>query len=224
MNKLSIKIFKLAILLGIAVTFTGCNTLFQNDTPYYKISALTKDYCNFEKGTQWVYQNDSTNAVDTIEIDNVNSYVAYHTVDATSSTSFRYDVIEMNYKTNGLNFVKGTIYAGADTNDLYRIFFSDTTFLLALAPGFPTGDPQLLGGQEGVYTNKDVIPDMTLNGLHFTDILHSQEKVALDGGDTTRYELYLAPQYGLVKWTKTYQGNTVSYSLKAATIKKPVGN
>jgi len=61
---------------------------------------------------------------------------------------------------------------------------------------------------------------MTMNGIDFSDVYHTEEKVAPYGGDTTRYEFYFAPKYGLVKWTKSFQGNTESYSLKAAYLKQ----
>jgi len=149
MNKHSIKIVKLSILLVIGISFASCNGLFKNNTPYYKVSALMKQYCYFDAGSKWVYLNDSTGAFDTLEIDNVSSFIAFHSQDPTTD-AFSYDAIEMNFKSNVFDFSKGGLYAGApaDNNtasDMYRIFYTgDTTFQLALAPGYAMGESQIL--------------------------------------------------------------------------------
>ncbi|MBN2639048.1 MAG: hypothetical protein JXR65_08170 [Bacteroidales bacterium] len=219
MNKHSTNLFILAVLITVA-SLSGCNSLFQNDTPYYKISQPMKDYCYFDKGSFWVYQNDSTGVSDSVIVSDINSYIAFHAVDA-NTAAFNYDVIETSYDTNTFVHTTG-IYAGKPGDNgqsgLYRIFYTSTNFVLAFAPEYNVGEAQLLGGQEGVYTNIDSTVSLSFNGYNFTNVYHTQEKVSIDGSDTTWYDFYFAPHYGLVKWVKSYQGSTESYSLKSSDL------
>lgn len=217
MNKHSTNFFILVLFITVA-SLSGCNSLFKNDTPYYKISQSMKNYCYFEKGSFWIYQNDSTGVVtDSVIVSDINSYIAFHALDA-NSAAFNYDAIEASYNTNPLVYMTG-IYAGKPGGNgqggLYRIFFTKDTFALAMAPGFNIGEPQLIGGMEGVYTNIDSAASLSFNGFNFSDVFHTQEKVSMNGADTTRFDFYFAPHYGLVKWVKSYHGTTASYSLKS---------
>lgn len=223
MNKHNTNLVILFVLAAVAVAFSGCNSVFKSDVPYYKLSQTMKDYCYFNKGSVWAYQNDTTGVIDTLKVGDINPYIAFHSLD-NKSTVFNYDVIEMIYNDNHLFFGSSSIYAAPPKDNghsgLYRIFYYDSTFSLAFAPGYKVGEPQLFGGQEGIYTNIDSSASMSFNGFNFSGVYQTQEKVALTEGDTTKYEFYFAPHYGLIRWTKSYQGNTQSYSLKYADLKQ----
>ncbi|MBN2614127.1 MAG: hypothetical protein JXR71_00405 [Bacteroidales bacterium] len=221
MNKHSTNLIILAFLTAVAVFVSGCNSIFKSNTPYYKLSPTMKEYCFFDTGSYWVYQNDSTGISDTIKAGDIASYVAYHAQNDISP-SFSYDVVETLYDTNSFNFASSGIFAGPDgasgQGGLYRIFFTDSTFVLAFAPGYKFGEEQLLGGMEGIYTNVDSIPNMSFNGMNFTSIYHTREKAVFAQGDTTNFDFYFAPKYGLIRWIRSYKGDTASFSLKAANL------
>lgn len=219
MNKLSIKFLTLTSLIIIIICFFSCNKAFKTDIPYYKITDSLKLYTYFQEGSKWIYLNDTTKNLDSIEIDKVENDNAYHAADNVDG-EFNYEIIELNYLPNVFNLSKGVLYAGPlldnfKNSEVYRLIYTDSSFILPFAPGYPLGTIQNFGGQEGVYRNIEIIPSMTLNGIDFSNVYHTEEEVT-DGDQVTYYEFYFAPKYGLVKWTKTNTTNTESYSLKAA--------
>lgn len=224
MNKHTTNLVILFFLAAVTIAFSGCNGVFNSSVPHYTLSQTMKDYCYFNKGSVWVYQNDTTGVTDSLAVGDINSYIAFHAADNKSSSAFNYDVVEMIYTGNQLKIGSSSMYAGPPEANgqggLYRIFYNDSSFLLAFAPGYKIGDSQLLGGYEGVFTNIDSTVTLSFNGFNFSDVYHTQEKVALTEGDTTQYEFYFAPHYGLVRWTKTHQNTTQSYSLKSADLKQ----
>lgn len=219
MSKHSTKLVILTLLVSL-IALSGCGKLSQNSTIYYKISQTMKDYCYFDKGSFWIYQNDSTGVTDSVIVTDINSYIAFHPLDA-SGNAYSYNVIEATYNNNPYIKLTG-LYAGEPgvngKSGMYRIFYTKDTFALALAPGFKIGEPQLLGGQEGVYTNIDSAVSLSINGLNFNNVYHTREKVSLQNGDTTQTDFYFAPHYGLVKWIISHQGKTLSYSLKSSQL------
>ncbi len=202
----------------LLLAFGACNT-GKNADPYYKISDEFKQYCLFQKGSQWVYQNDTTKGLDTLKTDDLQSYVAFHSPDNTAGP-YSFDVVDMIYDTaNRINFFKGSITAGNPTTgtgsmtDLYWLFFKNGNYLLAFAPGFPEGEEQRLGNNPGFYTNIDKLPNFDLNGKNYADVYHTQVKKTEGTSDTVTYQFYFALHYGLIKWTRSVKGVTESYSL-----------
>jgi len=219
----SMKVLRIIVLVVIGFSISACNINTMDNTPYYHITQVFKDYCFYKKGSSWTYQNDQTGTTYTITIKDLNTYVGFQ-VKNSQSDAYSYDAIEMLYDTNKLELNKSLISAGPtptdgeSSNDLYRIFWNDGSFLRAFAPGFPMGEEQQLGGQEGLYTNLDLLPDYTVNNKDYSNVYHSQIVRAETESDSARYEFYFAPHTGLIKWLKVFKGVTTSYSLKDAQI------
>ncbi len=217
------KSFIFIVLVGCGFSFAACNITSSNSTPYYHFSKTAQDYCLFSKGTNWTYKNDQTGTTYKISINKLNSYVGFH-VKNPLTNAYSYDAVEMQYDSNGLQLSKALITAGptlagnTEANDLYRIFWNDSSFILAFAPGYTMGEEQRLGGEEGLYTNLEVLSTFSVNNKEFSNVYHTQVIKAENNADSARYEFYFAPHNGLIKWMKVYKGVTISYSLQSDSI------
>jgi hypothetical protein len=104
---------------------------------------------------------------------------------------------------------------------LLRVFIAsstDTTFVLAFEPQYKLRQPQLLGGQEGIYTNMEIMPYYYAGQKKYNNVYHSRDKFpkVVNGNQTTdsvTMNFYIAEHYGIIKWTTAYKGDTTSYSL-----------
>lgn len=221
------------ILLVVGLSFGGCNSLFKGNNPYYKISAEFKNFCYFDAGSQWTYQNDSTGTQYNVTVKSINSYVGFQASNATNQP-FNFDVIEMRLDTNAFDMIKENIYATnpisiPDTtklNDLFRLFYAhgiDTTFVLAFAPQYKLQQPELLGGQEGIYTNMEILPYYLIGQTRYNNVYHSRDVFpemvnGVASNDSVTMNFYIAEHYGIIKWTSLYKGKTTSYSLVSSDL------
>jgi hypothetical protein len=208
--------------------FSGCSKLFNgsNSNPYYKIPQQFKNYCFFDKGSQWTYQDDATGKTYNVTVGSLGSSIAFQSQNP-STPAYSYDVIQMKMDSNALNITKENVYATrilSDTtymNGLLRVFFAngaDTSFVLAFAPQYPLRKPQLLGGQEGVYTNMEIMPYYFAGQQKYNNVYHSRDKFPkiVNGKQTTdsvTMNFYIAEHYGIIKWSTAYKGDTTTYSL-----------
>ncbi len=214
---------KFLFLFAASVFLTSCN-LNKDTNPYYKISSQFKQYCLFQKQSKWTYQNDTDNSMHDLTLDDVNAYIGFQ-VSNNVSGPYNFDVVDMFYDTtNSMHIIKASINAGnpstgsGEMNGLYWLFFSKQDYLLAFAPGFPMGVEQRLGTKPGLYTNVAKLATFTLNGKNYTDVYHTQVRKTEGTPDTVNYQFYFAPHYGLIKWTRSVNGQTTSYSLKQSDL------
>ncbi len=230
MNKHSIKFLGVLLLLASGFLFNGCNSLFKGNNPYYKVTPEFKNFCYFNAGSEWTYQNDSTGVPFKIRVNRINTFVGFQ-VQNPSTPSYSFDVIEMLLDSNNVHMTKESIFATnihSDTsrmNDLYRIFYSDSTFTLAFAPQYPLRKTQILGGMEGLYTNMEILPYYLVQGKKYDNVYHSQDQFPkfINGSqtnDSITMNFYIAEHYGIIKWTVFYKGKTSSYSLINSNLKQ----
>jgi hypothetical protein len=219
----NLKAFIFITLAAIGFLLGACNVTPGDSTPYYHISSLFRNYCLFNVGTSWTYQNEQSGETYEVKVKELNSYIGFHIKDQFAE-AYSYDAVEIFYDTNTLQLSKSLISAGptpadgVESNDLYRIFWNDGSFILAFAPGYKIGEEQRLGGQEGLYTNLEVLGSYTAGNQTYNDVYHSQVIRPETDVDSARYEFYMAPHKGLIQWIKVYKGKTTTYSLKSATI------
>jgi len=214
---------KILFLFAAGIFLTSCN-LNKDTNPYYKISSQFKQYCLFQKQSKWTYQNDADNSLHDLTLNDVNAYIGFQ-VSNNVSGPYNFDVVDMFYDTtNSMHIIKTSINAGnpstgsGEMNGLYWLFFSKQDYLLAFAPGFPMGVEQRLGTKPGLYTNVAKLATFTLNGENYTDVYHTQVRKTEGTPDTVNYQFYFAPHYGLIKWTRSVNGQTTSYSLKQSNL------
>ncbi|MBE0651405.1 MAG: hypothetical protein IH595_11255 [Bacteroidales bacterium] len=230
MNKYS---FKLLVFIGLITApflFEGCNSLFKGNNPYYKVTSQFRNFCYFNNGSEWTYQNDSTGIPFKLAVNDINTYVGFQSQNP-STPSFSYDVIEMLLDSNSMNMTKEVVSATnilSDTttmNSLLRIFYADSSFVLAFAPQYPLRETQIIGGAEGLYTNMEIMPYYNVLGKKYDNVYHSQDKFPkiINGtytNDSVTMDFYIAEHYGIIKWTALYKGKTSSYSLVSSDLKQ----
>lgn len=228
MTKHSIKGLALLGLITVAIVSGGCNKLFKGNNAYYHVTPEFKNFCYFNTGSQWTYQNDSTGVPFNLTVNDINTYIGFQPQNS-NTPSFSYDVIEMLMDSNSMNISKEAISATnilTDTtrmNDLLRIFYTDSSFVLAFAPQYTLRVPQIIGGQEGIYTNMEIMPYYLVLGKKYNNVYHSRDKFPkiVNGTYTTdsvTMDFYIAEHYGIIKWTSQYLGKTSSYSLVSSNL------
>jgi len=190
---------------------TNTNTI----TPYYTVSDDFANYCWFETGSYWVFQNDSTLLSDTIKIIDVLDSKRFHN----QGEAFNYQAIELYTNVNTFNITKHEITAGTydanldKMNSLLRIYKNDGTYHLAFLPQYPMGEEINLGDQIGTYTNIEIIDIFNLNNLTYNAVYHTRVKVSIN--NTVEYNYWIAKNHGLIKATIKIDDQTSSISSKS---------
>ncbi len=198
--------------------FTSCTKNSVRELPYYTISQTMKSYCQFNEGSFWIYQNDSTLTADSVK---VLASVNYSGLDS-DQLDYRYDVIEMSFIQDQSLMVKGEISAGDyypqtdEVNDTYRIYFPNGRYLTILSPRYPIGHEHIYGENEGLYTNLGKIASMEINGKTYVDVYHTQVIDVTENNN--HYEFFVAKNYGLIKWTKKTTVTTESHSVTTSLL------
>lgn len=226
MKKIATVIFLLALVFSI-----GCNTKPvpkpspEPTKPDYDFSNLSKDYLLFLPGSFWVFQDDSTTALDTLTLYSSKDEIRKQNPGTTSEFSYR--AMWKFFSDNGLglfkeeSFAVNTHVATTVPNSSERLYFSEDSYKIAFAPAYPFGNRISFGGEEGTFVNKELIPSLDLNGLNFKDVYHSLAEDYNDYvGDTVFYNFYYAKNYGLIKFSFDHKGYGHSYSLVSASVKQ----
>jgi hypothetical protein len=201
-----IKIFLICVLVG----FVSC----KKDTPYYKISDSMKQYFLYQKGSYWIYQNDSTNTIDSTYVDNISSGTQGIGDDGRHLYSF--DWITINYKSKFLqNFKIAYFCTGPNSLQIAEIYSDLDSSLMNLSDG-PTafiGNSELntltysncLGNAVFIYK---VIPSITVNDLNYSNIIYTKLKSIDSSSSNPEFysrEIYFAKNIGIIKYLETYR-------------------
>jgi hypothetical protein len=208
--------FKLLALLILAVIFIQCTK--EKGVPYLlkEITPEFKDYVAFDSSSYWIYKKENTsNVFDTVRIYQVWKDRRFH-IDVTT-TGYYYDAIEMFYNSSLTGFTKGEIaatapYQNSTMNELYRLYFNSGRYFSILMPKYPFGETQLLGVNEGNYTNVELLANKQINGRVYTEVYHTNIVDYKEAPDTTYMDYYLAKNFGLVKYTIVQPGKNINES------------
>ncbi len=203
----------LGLLLSI---ITGCfpKTNTNTITPTFEISEDFADYCWFETGSYWVFQNDSTLFTDTIKITNLVETNRFHN----EQDGFYYQAIELYTNSNSFDITRYELTAGTYTvnqgemNSLLRIYKSDASYHLVFLPQYAIGDEQIMGDEIGTYTNMEKLESFELNNKVYQDVYHTRVVISLTN---TEYHYWIAKYHSLIKATSIIDGQTSSISLKS---------
>lgn len=191
-----------------AILMASC--LKQDDvyqvTPINPISDEFKQYSAFDTNSYWVYQNEFSNAIDTARVFSVITDVRHHT-DINNPEGFRYEALEIKFRSGETGIVRTEITAGQkpstdeSMNESLRLYFVNGRYFRILMPQYEIGQTQLLGINEGNYTNLAHMDSYSLNGKTFSSVFHTQVKDYQSGSDTVVMEFFLARGYGLIKYS-----------------------
>lgn len=217
MKFIILKITNLLLISITAFVFSGCFSSSEG-VPYYTISDEFAGYCLFEEGSWWYYQNDSTQITDTVKIDEVDITKRFNP----ENIDYNYEAVEMYTSSSDLDITKYELTAGdyeataTEMNSLFRIYFGDDTYQHVFSPQYDIGEDIILGDDIGVYTNVEVIENMSVNGNSYIDIWHTRRVVSVS--TNAEYNYWIAKNYGLIKFTIELGGVTSSFSLVSSDI------
>ncbi len=212
------------ILLFLTIGFSACHkTPSGTVEPDYDISQVSKEYLIFKQGSKWTYQNDSTLQKSSLEVYSTSEEI--RTSGGGTGPQYTYKAIWIWFTNNNVNLQRGEIFAsnfdvGTNIpNSAERVYFLDGHYKIGFAPFYPFGSKINLGGEEGVFVNKELIPSMTLNGKTYTDVYHSiSEDVLQATPDTVFYHFYFAKNFGLIKYVIEKNQSVESVSLVDAQL------
>ena len=199
----------------ILFILSGCfNSNTNNSTPYYTISDEFANYCWFETGSYWVFQNDNTLVTDTIKISDVVETKRFHN----ENGGFNYQAVEMYTTSNGFDISRYEITAGnfeakqGAMNSLLRLYKYDGTYQIVFLPQYSLGEEIILGDEIGVYTNVEIMTSFELNNKTYQDVYHTKVVIS---STNSEYHYWIAKYHGLIKVTSTIDGQTSSISVKS---------
>lgn len=176
-----------------------------------KVSDEFKAYTIFDSASYWVYKKEtsSVNNIDTVRITNVFKDRRFH-IDQTEPNGFFYEAVEMYYKSSMTGITKGEITAGSPVgnstmNENYRLYFNSGRYFSIFIPKYPFSEVQLLGINEGNYTNVEKLSEFYINNYKYTDVYHTSIKdykdVSATDPDTVYMDFYIAKNHGLIKYS-----------------------
>jgi hypothetical protein len=216
--KLSIKIF----LILVAIFIVSC----KKETPYYQIPDYLKQYFVFQKGSYWIYTNDSTNSLDSTFVNNELHGTQGIGDDGRHLYSFDWIKLyytsqflknsEISYSCPGPN---GLSIAGIYT-DLNGNILDVTTGPLAFVDGWqPTQNiysQNCLGNEVFTY---QYLPEVVINDIQYDQIIYSKIisiDTSLENSNYYVREIYFAKYIGILKYIETIRHYNIqrSWSLK----------
>ncbi len=202
-------------IIAIMLIISGCfNSNTSNSTPYYILSEEFSDYCWFEKGSYWVFQNDITLVTDTIKISDIVETKRFHN----ENGGFNYQAVEMYTSTNGFDITKYELTANnhepelTSMNSLFRLYKNDGSYYLVFLPQYPMGESINMGDEIGTYTNVEILNSFELNNISYQNVYHTRVVVS---STNTEYNYWIAKYHSLIKATSKIDGQTTSISVKS---------
>lgn len=212
-------LFSLTATIIGSILITSClkNDGYQKPV-IHEISDEFKSYTVFDSASFWVYKHDQSQVKDTVSIIKVLTDKRYH-VDQTGAQGYYYNAIEMIYKSSAHNFTKGEISAGSlyDENttmsENYRLYYESGRFFSVFTPKYPIGQTQLLGINEGNYTNFAFHNNFYVNEIQYDSVWETTIHDFHDGNDTVFMHYFIARHFGVIRMTKKSSTIDESWSL-----------
>ncbi|MBS4056599.1 MAG: hypothetical protein KGZ82_04705 [Bacteroidales bacterium] len=186
--------------------------------PYNSVSDAFKQYSLFDTNSYWVFRNDLTLQKDTLTLTDFYSEKRFHTNPVTQK-GYSYEAFLVTYTSKHIGIIKSEITAGEEQStaemmyENYRIYFNTGRYFSILTPMYPMNETQLLGINEGNYTNLAFMDEFVLNDITYSKVYKTSVKDYHDGTDTMFMEYYLADGVGLIKYTATNSATNLSWSL-----------
>ena len=196
--------FKLILILSLLVIFSeSC----KKSIPYYPVSDDMKQFFVFQKGSYWIYKNDSTNLIDSTYINSI-----YSVNDDDGYPGIRREIINLYLNSKFLSdFEVGYFCPGPNC----------LTIATRLDPHFPLDEIETNGPFayfSGWQPNKDIVskecvsgwlfrystfPSVTIANNTYQNIIYSRI-ITTDSTSTNKYfysrEIYFAKNIGIIKF------------------------
>jgi len=208
MRKISLLLPIPIVILTLLLT-NSCNKRV-TPIPTYNITNEFKSYCLFQPGSNWDYYSSELNDTVKINLSELTEDEWYNNV----GEIYNYEAIDMYFSNNDLGFYMIEITAGSTLdavnpmNSLMRIFFDNGDYRLVFDAKYPLGEEQIVGQQEGVYENVEILPSMELHGNTYSDVYHTRVTDFYNQGFGD-FDFYIAKNHGLIKMRNIVNNDTI---------------
>ncbi len=222
-------VFIMSCLLSLLI-FSSCekNENYEPGVPSGEISDLFKSYTLFDTLSYWIYTNTENQQLDTVRLLDFYTEKRYH-APVNQSQGFHYDAYVLHFSGKKTGIIKGEItgcYTVKPSDTLaesYRLYFNNNRYFSILTPRYPIKEEQLLGINEGVYTNEAFYNAFEQNGHRFEAVFQSSVKDYQQAPDTVFMHFYMAKNVGLIRYYRQYKNETDNWILSSWKT-KPVTN
>lgn len=197
-------IFVLFVFLLISIS--SC----KKELPHYPISDDMKQFFAYQKGSYWIYQNDSTMMLDSTYVnlyaisshDNLYSGKTRELITMCFSSYFLND-FQIGYNCPGPNCLTiANVYSGSG-GDVLK--FSPGP--IAFAASWPSNTEIKMQDCIGNYIfSYRIIPEISINNNHFENVIISRIS-SIDSSSNPQFffrEILFAKQIGIIKYVETY--------------------
>ncbi len=224
-SSISLKLFSL-ILLSSTIWLYSCEKAASN-IPILttsEVSALFKSYTVFDTMSYWVYQNTQNDITDTVRVADYYTERRFHSP-INQNPGFYYNAYEIRFQSDEIGIVRGEVTGGysADLTDTlsenYRIYFNNGRYFSILTPQYSIGEEQLLGINEGNYTNEAFHSTYELNGNTFNSVFQVRVKDYQQAPDTVLMRFFMAKDVGLIRYFRQSENNTEDWVLSKWDLK-----
>lgn len=227
------KKIKLFLILVFFTSLLSACTKIKDDTYVNpntsEVSEAFKAYTVFGPSSYWVYKNQLNDATDSVWVEDVITQRRFHSFQ-TGNPGFYYNAYELIYSSGATSLTRGEVtggFATATTDTLpenYRIYFENGRYFSILTPKYPIGQEQLLGINEGNYTNIGFYRNFELDGKTYADVYETLVKDYHDGNDTVYMRFYLAKDAGLIRFMKESSAENYDWVLSKYNLQPYVGD
>ena len=216
MNTNNYKIIQLTVISILMWAIIGCtnsSTDANISTPYYHLSDEFTDYCWFDEGSYWVFQDDSTLVTDTVRVTGVLESKRFHN----QQTAYNYEAVEISINSNSFDIAEYELTAGnfevtpGEMNSLLRLYKSDGSYHLLFLPQFAFEEEVIMGDEIGTYTNIELLTTFEINNRTYNDVYHT--RVVISVNNSVEYNYWVAKNHSLIKAVSEINGQTTSISL-----------
>ena len=179
-----------------------------NKVPYYPVSNEMKEWFSFQKGSYWVYKDDSTGALDsafvTANNDFINDYKDY------SKTTMKAEWVIIYFNSKFLNnfFIQ---YVYCEGPNLFTVGShlqslpgqTESGGDIGYFPGWPSNTkiiPNCWKGEVFLYRN---IPADTINNIPYSNLLYAEDQrvdSSLTNPDYYLRKMYFVKHIGIIKY------------------------
>jgi hypothetical protein len=209
-----------AILLSSTFWMISCEKTERNIPPLTtsEVSDLFKTYTVFDTNSYWVYQNMQNQLTDSISITDFYTERRFHSP-INQNPGFYYNAYEILFQSGEIGLIRGEVTGGYSTDfkdslpENYRIYFDNGRYFSILTPQYPLGEEQLLGINEGNYTNEAFHSTYELNGNTFTNVFQVRVKDYQQAPDTVLMRFFMAKNVGLIRYFRQSENRTDDWVL-----------
>jgi hypothetical protein len=172
---------------------------------HYTVSQEFKDYFLFQKGSYWIYKNDSTNGIDSTYLLGVPLHNIFPTGENKSDPTIEQYILEFNSDIM-LNYHIET-YTSDQT--YIMMYIKDSTYAFGMISQLIADSNYYLQFfAEGYFKVLPTLPSIELNSIIFNNVLQTKFY-----NDKDSFNFYFAKNVGLIKIKGKWENKNHSWSL-----------